>query len=264
MSTSQNGWSVVASGTSGDLATLPHITGKVRAGAVLTVFTYLADQFNANVEPIRKAESWGYANRAIVGSTTTSNHASGTAVDFNAPSHPLGESGTFTAAQVAALRAILAVINQNAKVIRWGGDYSGRKDEMHFEIVGTAAQVESAARVVSGASTPVAPTKSSNRSSAVSAATQRAVHVTADGFWGDETDNGVNIVRAALNGQKDRQAQVTVGATPDGIWGRKSEAALVATVKKLQAAWGTTADGVWGPKTEAAYATARANNYKTW
>lgn len=104
----------------------------------------------------------------------------------------------------------------------------------------------------------------STRDAAQTRATQAAVHATVDGYWGDDTDNGVNIVRAALNGQKDRQAQVTVGATPDGIWGAKSQAALVATVKKLQAAWGVTADGVWGPKTEAAYQAARARNYKAW
>jgi len=104
----------------------------------------------------------------------------------------------------------------------------------------------------------------STRSTTQSRATQAAVHATQDGYWGDDTDNGVNIVRAALNGQRDRQAQVTVGAPPDGIWGPKSQAALVATVKKLQAAWGVTADGVWGPKTEAAYQAARARNYKTW
>lgn len=104
----------------------------------------------------------------------------------------------------------------------------------------------------------------STRDAAQSRATQAAVHATQDGYWGDDTDNGVNIVRAALNGQKDRQAQVTVGATPGGAWGPKSQAALVATVRKLQAAWGVTADGVWGPKTEAAYQAARTRNYKTW
>ncbi len=261
MSTSQNGWSVVASGTSGDLATLPHITGKVRSGAVLTVFTYLADQFNANVEPIVKSSSWGYANRTIRGAKSISNHASGTATDFNAPDHPLGEVGTFTAAQVAAIRAILAVINRDADVVRWGGDYSGRKDEMHFEIVGTAAEVAAAAARLSGSPTP---SKASPRSASVSIATQKAVRATPDGYWGDDTDWRVNIVRAAINGQRDATAQQVIGTTPDGIWGPKSAAALTATIKALQKAWDTGADGVWGPKTEAAYATARANNYKTW
>lgn len=123
---------------------------------------------------------------------------------------------------------------------------------------------------------PAAPApKPSTRSAAVSAATQRAVRAAVDGFWGDDTDMRVNLVRAALNGQYPgasgrggvqgvKDAQWTVGAATDGVWGPRSAAALRATVAELQRAWGTGADGVWGPKTEAAWATARARNYKTW
>lgn len=264
MALSQNGWTAVQSGTDKRLVPLAQITGRVLAGDVNTVLSYLAEHFNAHVEQIDKASSWGHAYRAVTGGSSLSNHSSGTAVDFNAPRHPLGKSGTFNAAQVNAIRTILATINQDAQVVRWGGDYSGRKDEMHFEIVGAAAQVAAAARRLSGGA-PAASTTAGGRDVAQTIATQKAVHsVPADGYWGDDTDNGVNIVRAALNGQKDRQAQVTVGADPDGIWGSKSEAALIATVKKLQTAWGVKADGIWGPDTEAAYKTARARNYKTW
>ena len=80
---------------------LQWITGKVRAGDVYTVFLYLGREFNNRVEGITAAHSWGWNYRAIRGATTLSNHASGTAVDFNAPKHPLGKVGTFTAAQVA-------------------------------------------------------------------------------------------------------------------------------------------------------------------
>ena len=113
------------------------------------------------------------------------------------------------------------------------------------------------------------------RNANVSAATQRAVRADADGYWGDDTDMRVNLVRSALNGhypgasgqggtQGVADAQWTVGAATDGIWGPKSQAALIETVKKLQAAWGTTPDGIWGNGTEQAYNAARTANFKTW
>lgn len=113
------------------------------------------------------------------------------------------------------------------------------------------------------------------RSATVSKATQNAVQAAPDGYWGDDTDMRVNLVRAAINrrfpggdnkGGKQgvADAQWTVGANPDGIWGPDSQAALAATVKRLQSAWGAQPDGAWGPATEAAYLRARGANYKTW
>ena len=103
----------------------------VRTGDVYTVLRYVAVQVNSTVEALYSPGCWGHNYREISGSTTLSNHASGTAIDVNAPDHPLGASGTFTSAQVSAIRTILTRCNG---VVRWGGDYSGRKDEMHFEI----------------------------------------------------------------------------------------------------------------------------------
>lgn len=76
-----------------------------------------------------------------------SNHASGTAIDLNAPDHPLGEPGTFTDEQVARIRALL---DELAPVVAWGGDFD-RPDEMHFEVVGTPEEVAAvAARISAG------------------------------------------------------------------------------------------------------------------
>lgn len=137
MPTSQNGWPVVTD--SGALTPLKWVTGRVLPGDVHAVFSELCRRFNAEVEPITQAHSWGWAYRPIRGASGGySNHASGTAIDLNAPRHPLGATGTFTAKQVTRIRAILADLDG---VIRWGGDYSGRKDAMHFEVVGTRAQV---------------------------------------------------------------------------------------------------------------------------
>lgn len=130
--------------------------------------------------------------------------------------------------------------------------------------------------VTSGAEDPKpAPKPSSKRSVSVSRATQEAVRAAPDGYWGDDTDMRVNLVRAAINGnfpggngrggvQGVKDAQWTVRTATDGKWGSNSRAALKATIARLQRAWGVKDDGVWGSKTEAAWKTARANNYKTW
>lgn len=113
----------------------------------------------------------------------------------------------------------------------------------------------------------VRPSTGRQRNQAQSIATQRAVNVRADSFWGDDTDRAVDLVRAALNGnfpEGKAATQRVVGTTPDGRWGKLSRAALVQTVRELQAAWGTSADGVWGQLTEAAWQAARAANYKVW
>jgi hypothetical protein len=58
-----------------------------------------------------------------------SNHSSGTAIDLNATKHPLGKAGTFPLAKVPMIQALAKKYG-----LTWGGDYRGRKDEMHFEI----------------------------------------------------------------------------------------------------------------------------------
>lgn len=140
MSTSQNGWPVYDSAPP---ATTPYITGRVRPGDVDVIFTWLGEQFNERVEHIRKDWSWGWAKRPIRGRTATiSNHASATANDFNAPAHVLGKRNTFSPKQEDEIHEILRELEG---VIRWGGDYQNRADEMHFEIIKGAAAVRQVA-----------------------------------------------------------------------------------------------------------------------
>lgn len=130
---SGNAWPAVADGHDARLEPFPYVTGRVLGGDVHTVLLHVAQRFDAEVEPVDVASSWGWAYRPVRGyETGLSNHASGTAIDLNATLHPLGERGTFTDAQVAALRAIL---DEVAPVVAWGGDFD-RADEMHLEIVG--------------------------------------------------------------------------------------------------------------------------------
>jgi len=91
-----------------------------------------AEQFNELIEPIDGGalDDWGYCYRMVRGSSKKlSNHSSGTALDLNATKHPLGKAGTFPAEKIPMLQALCKKYG-----IKWGGDYKGRKDEMHFEI----------------------------------------------------------------------------------------------------------------------------------
>jgi hypothetical protein len=97
-------------------------------------------RWHAEVEPLQWPGTWGYAERTIRGdSTTLSNHASGTAADCSAPRHPLGTDprSNFRDGQIAAIRRIVA---DAGGCLRWGGDYVGRKDGMHLEVVAPEAQ----------------------------------------------------------------------------------------------------------------------------
>lgn len=105
----------------------------------------------AAVPPLASEMEFDEANRAccfdnedvLFGASSLSNHSSGTAFDWKAPSHPLGAVNTFSRAQISTIRAIVNV--ECAGAVRWGGDYSGRKDEMHFEINKGAAAVSALA-----------------------------------------------------------------------------------------------------------------------
>lgn len=133
MATSQNGW-VAGSREQANVATFvvpgyPNVKlalNREAAPALLAMIRWLFDHVEKPVIP----GCWGWADRKIRGSDTeVSNHASGTAEDWNAPHHVLGAVGTVP----AKLRAAIAA--QAAKLgLRWGGTYTGRKDEMHFEV----------------------------------------------------------------------------------------------------------------------------------
>jgi hypothetical protein len=98
-------------------------------GPLLAAF---AAEFHTLIEPIDEGtfDDWGYAFRMVRGSTDRlSCHSSGTAIDLNATKHPLGKVGTFPAEKVPMIRALAKKYG-----LKWGGDYKGRADEMHFEV----------------------------------------------------------------------------------------------------------------------------------
>jgi hypothetical protein len=77
---------------------------------------------------------WGYANRPIKTSSggftqTPSNHSWGLAIDVNAPENPFG----------GASHTIPEAMGDFWETwgFRWGGNYQGTQDWMHFEFMGT-------------------------------------------------------------------------------------------------------------------------------
>ena len=113
---------------------------KIRcAEKVAPLLVHFAADFNKLIEPIEGGtfDDWSYAFRKVRGSdSVVSNHSSGTALDLNSLTHPLGKVNTFNAAKVPMLNALCVKYG-----LKWGGDYSGRKDEMHFEINLNAVKV---------------------------------------------------------------------------------------------------------------------------
>lgn len=89
----------------------------------------------------RKADTGAYNCRQITGGTGYSLHAYGTAIDINWSTNPYGKTliTDMPAAMVADIKAIRTA--SGAAVWRWGGEYSGNKDAMHFEIIASPAEV---------------------------------------------------------------------------------------------------------------------------
>ncbi len=193
------------------------------AGDVLAEFIR---RFDAQVENVDQgADDWGYAHRFIGKSRTWSNHASGTAADLNATRHPQGRRGTFSTAQVAAIRKIIAELGS---VIRWGGDYSGSSvDEMHFEIIGTPDRVAVVAQALRDHGHPPAPP-----------APPKTLWPT---LRLGERGPVVSKLQRHLNTVYPAYSKLQV----DGVFGRKTEA----VVREFQTRARIPVDGVVGPRT---------------
>lgn len=151
MSTSQNGWPVLPAGSPRlHKFVIPgadrHLI--LRNGSAGLILAHVALRVHELVERLDLGvwDEWGHAVRAIRGQTTGySNHASGTAMDLNSTRHGLGTPTlqTWTPKQVEGIHHILSGYDG---AVRWGGDYSGRPDSMHFEINVPLAHAELVAR----------------------------------------------------------------------------------------------------------------------
>lgn len=232
MATSQNGWTALKSASS--LVSLDWVTGRVRSGDVHWIFNDFCKWYNSNIETITREHSWAWAYREIRGSSTQlSNHSSATAIDLNAPKHPLGKSGTFTSSQVSKIRGKLKTYNG---AIRWGGDYSGRKDEMHFEINVSPSKLKSIVSNLKSGNVSIEKPNNQKPNTTVSKFSVKTVkeRLKKIGFYKGEI-NTVNDTAYRKAVSSYQRAQVWNKLTPDGIWGSKTEAHYQYTVR-LQSA----------------------------
>lgn len=169
-----------------------------------------AHEFHNTIEALHPGWCWGYAHRNVTGGSTPSFHAAGIAIDLNAPRHPIGKANTFTPAQAARIREIARRYG-----LRWGGDYTGRKDDMHLEVILHRSAALELVNRIQGGGQPTPP------------------------------PSGRRTLRQGTTGADVREVQAKVGAAVDGVFGPRTTAA----VKAFQAARGLTADGIVGPRT---------------
>jgi hypothetical protein len=226
VASSQNGWRAGATDALDTAAiadgTLVRFPGGVRRDAPGQLLMAVAGRFHREVEPLVDGHCWGYAYRPIRGSSVVSNHASGTAIDCNAPAHPLGTDpkATFSGGQIDAIHRILAAAGG---VVRWGGTYSGRKDSMHFEITDGAAMDDCQRALDALRAGPPA--------AAVQPSTLRK----------GSTGPAVEQLQVVLNAWYPNEPQLVI----DGRFGPGTEA----MVRHLQDAAGLVVDGIAGPRT---------------
>lgn len=238
MAASQNGW---IANERDRVARLP-IPGsdvaltvrKDAPGLLLLQVGAAVDRFVVDIDNARGAlDDWGYAERPIRGGRTLSNHASGTAIDLNATTLPMGvdPDQLLTRAQIDRCHEIEAA---TGNVVRWGGDWS-RPDAMHWEIAPGQSMADceralDAMRQYVGTDfvSPAPPTTDGKR---------LLVH-----------RPGARMMR----GDDVRELQRVLNAwypwlnlALDGVYGPKTAAA----VRHLQARADITADGIVGPVT---------------
>lgn len=198
---SQNGWPVVGKSDcdQGPFQGVKFPNG-ILAGDVAKLARWQLQRYAATVEPLKSGTCWGWYDKLIEGSSTISNHASATAWDVNADAHPMGTpaSRTMSPAKIAACRAI---VKASRGTLRWGGDYSGRPDPMHWEVDASPAEVHAFVKTLGAklSYSPLGPDAGwPHISQGMSDADhpddyghirkmQHVIGAAADGEWGDET-----------------------------------------------------------------------------
>lgn len=177
--------------------------------------------------PFHPGECWGFANRAIRGTRIPSNHSWGLAIDLDAPSNPMTTNP-------AARHTIGSYASRMAARygFRWGGDYTGRKDYMHFEFMGTPASAAVLTRTVRPTQAPAGgrPT------------------LPGGGLRRGSSGEPVRWLQRRLNQIAGARGHQILGGRPlavDGQFGEQTDK----VVKVFQTHRGLVTDGIVGPKT---------------
>jgi hypothetical protein len=100
------------------------------AVAMIAAFNDIWEHCNHDPKQVAKAGASDYGGcfniRRIAGSNSWSNHSWAAAIDLSPGTNGFNMKGTLSSVVIDAFK------RQGA---RWGGDYRGRKDPMHFEFV---------------------------------------------------------------------------------------------------------------------------------
>ena len=107
---------------------------------VATIFQAFITELVDRGYPINKGQldDWSYNCRKISGSNTWSNHAWGLAVDINSLTNPM--KSPLTTDMPSWVRNEADLMARYG--LRWGGEYSGTPDPMHFEFMLTPADAD--------------------------------------------------------------------------------------------------------------------------
>src|SRR3954453_8865483 len=114
------------------------VTKKLRLGVrheIAPLVGWLCEETIRRGYHLHSGQCWGFACRAIRGSSSPSNHSWGLAVDLNSLANPMG--ATLVTDMPGWMRELWTDHG-----FRWGGSYHGRKDAMHFEFMGSPAQAQ--------------------------------------------------------------------------------------------------------------------------
>lgn len=232
--------------------------------------------WHTSIEPIDvpPIDDWGYAARAVRGSTSPSFHWAAIGSDANALRHPLGKRGTLSPDQVRRLTAKADTLG-----IRLGANYRTRVDTMHAEVIVSRPRALALVRALqspAGSPPPAVVAPQDGRPTLRLGSRGISVHVAQDtlarkGFLTDRPDKIFGLrTQAAV-----RAFQRSVGITADGVIGGTTWRALLtavvpppspsrsrwptvrrgstgAAVGVFQRFVGLVADNDFGPKTEAA------------
>jgi hypothetical protein len=134
MAVTENGWpGLPATEDMLNWVTVPTTSVKlqIQKGQPTKILSAFVADMNAYIEPARDSDTACYTRE---NSVFTSNHRSGTAVDYDWDAHAFHVRGTF-GNNLAALRDLLAFYNMDGvQIIFWGGDWTDPIDEMHFQM----------------------------------------------------------------------------------------------------------------------------------
>lgn len=140
MTTSMNGWPASPDPDEIDCEwyTVPGTRVRLRlTKRAAPLLVAAAKAWHNRVEPLQEGWCWSYAYRNISGSSLLSNHSSGTAIDLNAPKHPMGVPASKTMTRRQRRRASRIARRYG---LEWGGNWTSRPDAMHFEVAVTPAR----------------------------------------------------------------------------------------------------------------------------